>query len=535
MSNERLPAGSELSPEPAELNRTGVWARSRALRASDEVADHIRRALFEDRLHAGDPLGSELQLGQQYGVSHDTIRDAIRGLRAAGVVDIRIGVKGGVRVARPDPFRFSDALAAHLKLVGLDPLDAMEAQAGLEWVAAEQAATRAKPDELKQFERLVDESAQSLQHEAQFQQLSATFHDTVALASHNWAIITSLRNLRTIVGKSTTTKSSAAQIQRVLLDHQAIFHALAAGDGVLASQRMRDHLTTCQMCVTVHQTQGGNSLRRVDSYVAGGGLGPARVRRASDDIVSQIQHELVADRLHPGDTLGSVNDLALLFGVGRSTVREALRMLEALGLVEIRTGVNGGVRIAMGDPSLVADMLAVQLKLAGLTEPDALAAELGLEWVAAGLAAARADTADLTALGEVVARAGRVIDQLPAFTQCSLEFHDIIAGATHNWAIVANLRAIREIIGRSHVVGNSHERRARALAAHEAIFDAIQRRESSESVQLMQQHLRLTLESVTRRVRTAELDTKPPDVVSGADVAKNPSASPAPAAVRPTP
>ncbi|MFD0654722.1 FadR/GntR family transcriptional regulator [Streptomyces malaysiensis subsp. malaysiensis] len=64
--------------------------------------------------------------------------------------------------------------------------------------------------------------------------------------------------------------------------------------------------------------------------------------RVSQVIVEQIRRLLKEERLQPGDRLPSERELCVQFGVSRVTIREALRILEANGLVEIRVGARGG-------------------------------------------------------------------------------------------------------------------------------------------------------------------------------------------------
>ena len=81
----------------------------------------------------------------------------------------------------------------------------------------------------------------------------------------------------------------------------------------------------------------------------------------SAQVVAQVREALFAKRLRPGDFLGTEKDLAARFGASRIVARDALRTLEALGIVEIRMGKGGGARIAHGNPRLFAEALAVQL------------------------------------------------------------------------------------------------------------------------------------------------------------------------------
>ena len=187
--------------------------------------------------------------------------------------------------------------------------------------------------------------------------------------------------------------------------------------------------------------------------------------RASDEIVRQFRQALFEGRYAAGQPVGTEQQLAEQFGVSRTTMRDALRALETAGIVEIRTGTKGGVRIAQGDPNRWADGLAVQLKLVGLNPRDAVAAQMGLEWVAAELAATNATSEDLAALTCLLADADVLVDPGAAFTDAAAEFHTGVAMASHNWAIQTSLRALQEVLRELHVPHTTSER-ARAGDAH---------------------------------------------------------------------
>lgn len=225
-------------PQPAT-----AWSRIRPMRASDEIVRQFRQALFEGRFRAGDPLGSEQQLALQFGVSRTTVRDALRSLEAAGVVEIRTGVKGGVRIAQGDPNRFADGLAVQLKLVGLDPLDALAAQMGLEWVAAELAATNATSSDLAELEALLEQSAGLVDAGTAFTDASGAFHAAVGRASHNWAIETSLRAIREVLHELHVQNTLPERARRVVHTHREIYDAIRDGAGERAGQLMRSHIS----------------------------------------------------------------------------------------------------------------------------------------------------------------------------------------------------------------------------------------------------------------------------------------------------
>src|ERR1700758_867918 len=120
---------------------------------------------------------------------------------------------------------------------------------------------------------------------------------------------------------------------------------------------------------------------------------PFRSVTMSGQIVARVREALFAKELRPGDFLGTERDLARRFGVSRIVARDALRTLEAQGIVEIKVGSGGGARIAQGNARLFAEALAVQLDLAGVSAAEIMDAQRAIECLAAELAAVNS-TAD---------------------------------------------------------------------------------------------------------------------------------------------
>ena len=125
-----------------------------------------------------------------------------------------------------------------------------------------------------------------------------------------------------------------------------------------------------------------------------------------------MRDALFAKELRPGDFLGTEKDLAERFGVSRIVARDALRTLEAQGIVDIKVGSGGGARIAQGNARLFAEALAVQLDLAGVTAAEIMDAQRAIECLAAELAAINATAEDHARLRELLADAERKIDDV---------------------------------------------------------------------------------------------------------------------------
>src|SRR5512146_2066967 len=143
----------------------------------------------------------------------------------------------------------------------------------------------------------------------------------------------------------------------------------------------------------------------------------------SAQIVGHVRDALFAKQLKPGDFLGTEKDLAARHGVSRIVARDALRTLEALGIVEIRMGKGGGARVARGNPRLFAEALAVQLDLTGVSASEIMDAQRAIETLGCELAAENATKEDIARLRLLLKQAENVIDDLDAFTRLSRDFH----------------------------------------------------------------------------------------------------------------
>ncbi len=216
---------------------------------------------------------------------------------------------------------------------------------------------------------------------------------------------------------------------------------------------------------------------------------PVRATSVSSKIVTQVREALFANRLSPGDHLGSEKELSAQFGVSRITVRDALRTLEATGIVEIRVGAGGGARIAEGNLERYSDALAIQLKLSDMSAREIIEAQMAIEGAAAEMAAKNRTDENIAHLKELVELASREMDNPTRFTELGMIFHLLFAEASGNRALVAQFRALRHVVW-PQGGGRTTERAARsALSVHKKLIELIEARDSAGARQLMVEHL----------------------------------------------
>jgi GntR family transcriptional regulator, transcriptional repressor for pyruvate dehydrogenase complex len=166
----------------------------------------------------------------------------------------------------------------------------------------------------------------------------------------------------------------------------------------------------------------------------------------SQQIVDRIRSDFFAGTIASGDRLGSEADIAGAFGVSRMAARDALRALAALGIVENRVGVRGGVFVAFGDIDVLVDAFTVQARLAQFTPAELLENLLAIEVLSAELAAARGSAES----HEYIQRAyeylsTEALDQ-HTFASVAFRFHEAVVLSTRNRALVLQFRAIRRLI-----------------------------------------------------------------------------------------
>lgn len=203
----------------------------------------------------------------------------------------------------------------------------------------------------------------------------------------------------------------------------------------------------------------------------------SRITRRSlhDAATERLRDMIIEGAFMPGERL-SERELCERFGISRTPLREALKVLASEGLVDLRP--NRGAAIA-------------PLTLAELEQTvEVLAA---LEALAGGLAARRASDADLAEVKalhyEMLAHHAR--GDLPSYFKCNQAIHRRIMQATYNAPLAATYQGLNARIRRFRYMANlSRERWDTAVAEHERILDALVNRDEARLSHLLAQHLR---------------------------------------------
>ena len=218
------------------------------------------------------------------------------------------------------------------------------------------------------------------------------------------------------------------------------------------------------------------------------------LNRVSQAIVEQVKLLMRQGRLKPGDRLPSERELCERFGVSRVTVREALRVLEAGGLVDIRVGARGGAFVTSPTSQQVGEGLADLLNLSPLTAKDVTEARQVFELGIVPMVVERATDEDIADLREMLRTHREALDSGDYEMAMSAEFHVRIAASTHNPAIEMLVQSFHGPLLMSLLTAKELAplMGQRGAEEHTAIVDAIAARDVERATSIMSEHLQRT-------------------------------------------
>ncbi len=232
--------------------------------------------------------------------------------------------------------------------------------------------------------------------------------------------------------------------------------------------------------------------------------------QAHELVVDQIRRAIQLGRFLPGDRLPAERDLAGLLGVSRATVREAIRVLEADGVVSVRRGAHGGL-VVNRLHAMDTRTLRARLKKQARELNDIFDYRLVVECMAARLAAERRTDEDLVYLGEVLERMAELAADpggehgahiTAQFNAADTEFHLGIASAAANPYLIEGAEKMRRAMFLP-VGAVFSQLRTDANDIHAAIFDAIKDSDADAAEHHMRQHVEATRKAMADLLKPA--------------------------------
>jgi GntR family transcriptional regulator, transcriptional repressor for pyruvate dehydrogenase complex len=213
-----------------------------------------------------------------------------------------------------------------------------------------------------------------------------------------------------------------------------------------------------------------------------------------DDVFVQLRDAILAGDVPEGTRLPNERELAERLAVGRPTVREALRSLEALGIVEIRAGRAGGAYAARPSEATLGSALSTLVSLRGASPQELAEFRLGFEAETAWWAARRADDDDVAELERLVEETHRrleqVTDDYTPVTEADARWHEALARATRNRLHIGiSLGLHQPRLDQVPALGGAHARYARTIpCALAGITRAVERHDAAAARAAMVEH-----------------------------------------------
>lgn len=220
-------------------------------------------------------------------------------------------------------------------------------------------------------------------------------------------------------------------------------------------------------------------------------LEPIHVPKSSDVLADQLRRQILNGTLAPGSALPAERELVLQTGLSRGSVREALRLLEAEGLLRTRPGRAGGsVTRQPGDESL-AKYISLFVHGRGISLLALLQAREAFEPSLACLAAQNRTDEELRELEEATRRVEDAYADVPRYLAENVKWHCAIASASHNELMRAFMVAISNMLYKASAIQDfaTADVRTVVLKAHRRILAAIEAKDGEAARRRMARHL----------------------------------------------
>jgi len=229
-------------------------------------------------------------------------------------------------------------------------------------------------------------------------------------------------------------------------------------------------------------------------------LANKRPLKRSEVIAHDLAQYIVDSNLPAGAMLPREREMIDQLGVGRTTLREALRILETRGVLTIRSGPGGGPVVRHPEPSDLTEALTLILQFQRATMTEVLDARIWLEPIAARMAASHITKAEINRLRDINAEMRASIDLEEArIMDANERFHRLIAGATGNLVVQVFTETLLTVAD-SGVTEIEHSKAFKKVAVegHDRIIAALEAKDPDATEQAMRDHV---TEGKRRRIK----------------------------------
>lgn len=238
-------------------------------------------------------------------------------------------------------------------------------------------------------------------------------------------------------------------------------------------------------------------------------IGKIKVPKSSDLLAEQLKNEILSDQFPLGSPLPTERTLVDATGLSRGSVREALRILETQGLVEIRAGRYGGSTVAQPTNAMLASHINMYAKGRGVPLRSLIEARQALEPTVAYLAAQNRSEVNLIELREIsTALATASHDDVVGFLEANVHWHEALARASGNDLLCAFTISVSALMFEASTIANfaSLEIRRRVVKAHARILQAIEDQDAEAVRRRVERDLQAYAEYLEAAAAAAGID-----------------------------
>lgn len=211
-------------------------------------------------------------------------------------------------------------------------------------------------------------------------------------------------------------------------------------------------------------------------------------------IVSILQNYIIDNNLESGTPIPPERELAEKIGVSRPSLREALRVAQAQGLIEITRGKRP--QVAKPSSSAATEIMALTLRRSGNVFKDLVVVRQGLEIQIAQLAAKNATEEGIQKLEENIRVMEENIEDETIYVKQDLAFHNLLVKMSSNVVFEIIMSSVSELLFKGREASVRKVKTKQAVSGHKEILKAIKNRDPDEAAKAMEHHLKLAADEV---------------------------------------
>jgi GntR family transcriptional regulator, transcriptional repressor for pyruvate dehydrogenase complex len=236
-------------------------------------------------------------------------------------------------------------------------------------------------------------------------------------------------------------------------------------------------------------------------------LQPMQVPKASDVLADDLRDRILRGDLPAGSALPPERELVAQTRMSRTTVREALRILEVQGLVVIKSGRSGGAFVRQLGGESVASSVNMLIRGQRLRLTALLEMREAIEPACAGLAAKYRTQEDLDRLGRANQAMSDASADLAVFLEANIDWHLAVATASHNELLIGFMTALSSAIYRAtdNTAFVDDTVRRTTLTAHNSVTEAIRMNDGQTAIRRMTKHVHSYAQAISEIEERTEI------------------------------